>query len=135
MMTGYHTLEQAQERGVAPWSEQTVNLGAVRVFRDLYPVTIGHRLFVPAVNNTDSIMDCVRYAIAYGQTLVQNGGCDGFNIGMNWGAAAGQTVMYPHVHCIPRRTGDCEDPIGGIRGVVPGQANYQSKQYRNPYDT
>lgn len=134
MITGYHTLEQAQERGVAPWSELTVDLGSVRVFRDRYPVTIGHRLFVPAVNDADSIMDCFRRAIEYGQTLVKNGGCDGFNIGMNWGRAAGQTVMYPHVHCIPRRSGDCEDATGGIRAVVPGQGNYKSEQYRNPHD-
>ncbi len=40
--------------------------------------------------------------------------------------------MYPHVHLIPRRVGDCEDPVGGVRGVIPGQANYHSGGYQLP---
>ena len=40
--------------------------------------------------------------------------------------------MYPHVHLIPRRQGDCEDPIGGVRGVIPSQANYKTGTYINP---
>jgi diadenosine tetraphosphate (Ap4A) HIT family hydrolase len=51
---------------------------------------------------------------------------------MNMGTAAGQTVMYPHVHMIPRIKDDCEDPVGGVRGVVPGQANYKTHTYQNP---
>jgi diadenosine tetraphosphate (Ap4A) HIT family hydrolase len=51
---------------------------------------------------------------------------------MNMGTAAGQTVMYPHVHVIPRRQGDAEDPVGGVRGVIPGQANYKKPAYKNP---
>jgi diadenosine tetraphosphate (Ap4A) HIT family hydrolase len=50
---------------------------------------------------------------------------------MNCGTAAGQTVMYPHIHMIPRRHGDVEDPVGGVRGVIPGQANYKKPDY-NP---
>ena len=48
-----------------------------------------------------------------------------FNIGMNWGEAAGQTVPYPHVHLIPRRNGDMEDPTGGVRHVIPEKGNYR----------
>jgi diadenosine tetraphosphate (Ap4A) HIT family hydrolase len=64
--------------------------------------------------------------------MVRDGECDAFNIGINMGAAAGQTVMYPHVHLIPRRLGDCADPIGGVRGVIHGQANYKTADYQTP---
>jgi diadenosine tetraphosphate (Ap4A) HIT family hydrolase len=64
--------------------------------------------------------------------MVAAGECDAFNVGMNSGTAAGQTVMYPHVHLIPRRVGDCTDPVGGVRGVIHGQANYHSGGYQLP---
>jgi ATP adenylyltransferase len=48
----------------------------------------------------------------------------GFNIGMNSGDAAGQTIGHAHVHLIPRRQGDVQDPRGGVRGVIPGKAIY-----------
>ena len=51
---------------------------------------------------------------------------DGFNIGWNDGPAAGQTVMHLHIHVIPRRTGDVEDPRGGIRWIIPDRARYWS---------
>jgi len=49
---------------------------------------------------------------------------DGYNVGLNAGPAAGQTVMHLHVHVIPRYTGDMVDPRGGVRGVIPGKQNY-----------
>ncbi len=49
---------------------------------------------------------------------------DGYNIGMNCGIAAGQSVMHIHVHLIPRYNGDVENPRGGIRGVIPKKQNY-----------
>lgn len=49
---------------------------------------------------------------------------DGYNIGINSGAAAGQTVMHLHVHVIPRYEGDMEDPRGGVRHVIPEKGNY-----------
>ena len=64
--------------------------------------------------------------------MVEAGECDAFNVGINMGAAAGQTVMYPHVHLIPRRHGDCADPVGGVRGVISGQANYKTAGYQQP---
>lgn len=48
----------------------------------------------------------------------------GFNIGMNCGESAGQTVMHAHVHVIPRRQGDTPDPRGGVRGVIPNKMSY-----------
>ena len=48
----------------------------------------------------------------------------GFNVGINAGASAGQTVFHVHVHLIPRRDGDVVDPRGGVRGVIPSQQRY-----------
>lgn len=49
---------------------------------------------------------------------------DGYNIGINCGEAAGQTVMHLHIHLIPRYKGDIENPRGGIRGVIPDKRIY-----------
>jgi diadenosine tetraphosphate (Ap4A) HIT family hydrolase len=49
---------------------------------------------------------------------------DGYNIGVNVGTAAGQTVMHLHVHVIPRYAGDVEDPRGGVRGAIPERRGY-----------
>jgi diadenosine tetraphosphate (Ap4A) HIT family hydrolase len=49
---------------------------------------------------------------------------DGFNIGINDGAAAGQTVMHVHIHLIPRYKGDADDPRGGVRWIFPRKADY-----------
>lgn len=49
---------------------------------------------------------------------------DGYNIGMNCGVAAGQSIMHIHVHLIPRYSGDVENPRGGVRGVIPQKQNY-----------
>ena len=54
----------------------------------------------------------------------ERGGIDGFNFGINVGAAAGQTIPHLHQHVIPRRTGDMPDPRGGVRHVIPGKGNY-----------
>lgn len=49
---------------------------------------------------------------------------EGFNIGINVGAVAGQTIPHCHVHLIPRRRGDVRDPWGGVRAIIPGKAHY-----------
>ena len=130
----YETLKEAQAAGAAPWDQVVEHLTDfhVAVFEDSYPVTRGHLLFVPQYNTDTVIVDCFESAIRYGNQLVKNGECDAFNVGINMGQAAGQTVMYPHVHLIPRRHGDCADPIGGVRGVVFGQANYRAAGYQQP---
>ena len=132
-MTRYTTLTAAQDAKVAPWTDNVSELGNlhVAVFRDAYPVTKGHLLFVPRFNNDTSISEAMNLALSTGREWVADNRCDGFNIGLNQGQAAGQTVMYPHVHMIPRRHGDVEDPVGGVRGVIPGQANYKKPDY-NP---
>ena len=130
----YETLEQAQAAGVAPWDLKVGEYSDyhVSVFQDRYPVTQGHLLFVPQYNTDEVITDCFESAMRHGRRMVQDGECDAFNVGINMGEAAGQTVMYPHVHLIPRRLGDCADPVGGVRGVIAGQANYKATGYQQP---
>ena len=55
---------------------------------------------------------------------------DGFNVGVNDGPAAGQTVLHAHVHVIPRRAGDVADPRGGVRWVLPGTARYWAEEQK-----
>lgn len=128
------TLQQARAQGLAPWDDLHLDLGHIKVFRDRYAVTRGHLLFVPEHDRPDNITEAFRMAYLMGLAMVQNGECSGFNLGLNLGSDAGQTVMYPHVHLIPRRSGDCPDPVGGVRAVIPGQANYKKPGYKKPTD-
>ncbi len=125
-------LKSAQAAGVAPWDLVVAETDTYVAYQDRYPVAPGHLLYVPRVNYIDDILHCYRAAHRYGSWLVMRGEADAYNVGMNMGAAAGQTVMYPHVHMIPRRTGDCADPVGGVRAVIPGQANYKTDTYQHP---
>ena len=127
-------LEEAHEAGIAPWDQIEKELSDfhVTVFRDRFPVTNGHLLFVPNYKQDAVIMDCFESALLRGRQMVENRECDGFNIGLNIGKASGQTVMYPHVHLIPRRSGDCVDPTGGVRGVIAKQQNYKADGYQLP---
>ena len=56
--------------------------------------------------------------------LKRDASIEGFNIGINIGEAAGQTVMHFHQHLIPRRAGDVDNPRGGVRGVIPAKQQY-----------
>lgn len=113
------------EDSKAPWTELVEEDYHVKVFRDIYPVTEGHLLFVPKYNTVAVLMDCFEGAVKDGIQRVQRGEWDGFNVGLNYGSAAGQTVPWPHVHLIPRRKGDMEDPTGGVRHVIPDRGNYR----------
>jgi diadenosine tetraphosphate (Ap4A) HIT family hydrolase len=130
----YDTLEAAADAGVAPWDLKVKELSDfhVAVFQDRFPVAQGHLLFVPMYNNGAMLQDCFSSAMYYGQKMIDEGTWEAYNIGFNCGGAAGQTVMYPHVHLIPRKTGDCVDPVGGVRSVIFGQANYKSGSYQLP---
>ena len=123
----YYSLDDAKEAGVAPWDDVVIDDFHVVVFKDKYPVTEGHLLFVPKYAANGVIEDCFADALMHGKKMVEDGQWDGFNIGMNWGEAAGQTVPYPHVHLIPRRKGDVEDPVGGVRNTIPGKGNYKNE--------
>lgn len=109
----------------APWDNIVNEDYHVKVFSDKYPVTEGHLLYVPKYNTVAVLMDAFEDAVRYGKSQVENGIWDGFNVGFNYGHAAGQTVDWPHVHLIPRRKGDMEDPTGGVRHVIPERGNYR----------
>lgn len=101
-------------------------------FRDLYPVTPLHTLIIPKRHVADyfglyqpelnAINELIH--ILKDKILEEDRSVVGFNIGMNAGEAAGQTVFHSHTHLIPRRSGDTESPRGGVRGVIPNKQNY-----------
>jgi len=101
-------------------------------FQDLYPVTPLHTLVIPRRHAATffDLYEPERRAmnLLLDEVRTQIEGADpsvtGFNIGMNCGGDAGQTVSHAHIHLIPRRHGDVEEPRGGVRGVIPGRANY-----------
>jgi ATP adenylyltransferase len=117
----------------APWTELVWEDFHVQVFEDIYPVTPGHLLFVPKFNTMSVLSQAMQSAVRHGNQGVASGAWDAFNIGMNLGTAAGQTVAWPHVHMIPRRSGDVADPVGGVRNTIPGQGNYRGNGYKNPH--
>ncbi len=122
------TLEQLITSATVPWKESEVitKSPVAWLIADAFPVTSGHVLIVPVELAPHLITQSMEIAWRMGDEGVQQGAWDGFNVGMNLGVAAGQTVMYPHVHMIPRRTGDVEDPRGGVRHVIPSKGNYQN---------
>ncbi len=120
-------LDNARLQGVVPWQDVLVETRDYVVYRDAYPVTEGHVLIVPVQEDWQHITKCWEAAYKWGTDWVDRGYCDAFNIGQNVGEAAGQTVKYPHVHLIPRRTGDMSDPTGGVRHVIPCKANYKTR--------
>lgn len=109
----------------APWQDPIKEDFHVVVYKDKYPVSVGHLLFVPKYNTVAVLMDAFNDAVLHGKEMVKSGHWDGFNIGLNYGKVAGQTVDWPHVHLIPRYEGDVADPVGGVRNVIPGKGNYR----------
>ena len=101
------------------------------VIRDGFPVSAGHTLIIPRRHigsffearkeERDSLL---RLLDESKQALTQEFRPDGWNIGINDGPAAGQTVPHLHIHLIPRYAGDSADPRGGVRWVIPAKANY-----------
>jgi len=98
---------------------------------DRYPVSKGHLLLMPYRHTPDFFSLTPEEKLAMldlidtcKEIIVENFKPDGYNIGMNIGAAAGQTIMHCHCHMIPRYAGDVKRPRGGIRGIVPGKRGY-----------
>ena len=114
-----------------PWylnSEPLVNTKDFVVYQDKYPVTEGHLLFVPKEEDWEHLAKCYKAAYSWGYDWVQRKYCDAYNIGQNIGEEAGQSIMYPHVHLIPRRKNDMDDPTGGVRHAIPGRGNYKKNE-------
>ena len=102
---------------------------------DGYPVSPGHALVIPRrhVQSFFDLQDDERAdlldLLGRARAAIQaERRPDGFNIGINDGAAAGQTVPHHHVHLIPRYVGDRPDPRGGVRWVIPEKADYWSRR-------
>lgn len=97
------------------------------VVPDAFPVTRGHNLIIP-LRHVSSVMEltieeATEVPAAIAAALSPD--ADGHNVGVNDGQAAGQSVYHAHIHVIPRRAGDVAEPLGGIRGVVPGNGDYR----------
>ncbi|MBP7868415.1 MAG: HIT family protein [Acidobacteria bacterium] len=117
-----------------PAPERIVAQNALALaLRDGFPVSPGHTLAVPRrhVASWFDATDAERAALlalldAVRETLLRTERPpDGFNLGINAGEAAGQTVPHLHVHLIPRYRGDVDDPTGGVRFVIPARGNYR----------
>jgi diadenosine tetraphosphate (Ap4A) HIT family hydrolase len=101
--------------------------------RDAFPISPGHTLIVSS-RHVDSLFDLTTQERDLLLRLVENAKLvldreyqpDAYNIGINDGIAAGQTVPHLHIHLIPRFAGDVPDPRGGVRWVIPEKADYWS---------
>jgi len=104
----------------------------VVAFKDTSPVTPGHLLITPKRHcidffhmtpeeqmNANNLLTILNKKLLKQDPLIT-----GFNIGVNNGKSAGQTIYHCHIHLIPRRNGDTPEPRGGIRGVIPDKMNY-----------
>ena len=103
------------------------------VVRDSYPVTKLHTLIIPhrhvsnffdlndsELNDLNKILKKQRKNLSDLDKKIT-----GFNVGVNAGKDAGQSIMHCHIHLIPRRKGDIENPRGGVRGVIPSKQKYK----------
>jgi diadenosine tetraphosphate (Ap4A) HIT family hydrolase len=103
----------------------------VYVIRDAFPASPGHTLIIPKrhirsiTEATDLEQIALWQALASARAVLdREHHPDGYNMGINDGEAAGQTVMHLHLHLIPRYRGDVANPRGGIRHCIPGKGHY-----------
>jgi diadenosine tetraphosphate (Ap4A) HIT family hydrolase len=99
---------------------------------DAFPVSEGHTLIIPRRHIPDyfemteeeqkGANELLR--IRRDQLLESDPSIKGFNVGVNCGKEAGQTIFHAHIHLIPRRSGDTPSPKGGVRGVIPDKMSY-----------
>ncbi len=101
------------------------------VIRDGFPVSPGHTLIISKRHvgslfdlSIEERIDLLALLDRAKATVEMEFGPDGYNVGINDGAAAGQTIPHLHVHLIPRYAGDQPDPRGGVRWIFPGKADY-----------
>ena len=101
------------------------------IIKDNFPVSPGHVLIITK-NHKENYFDLsneevieLNNMIIKAKTIIEKEfKPNGYNIGMNCGLSAGQSVMHFHCHLIPRYKGDVENPRGGVRHVIPGKGNY-----------
>ena len=105
---------------------------SVYAIQDISPVAKGHMLIIPKRHVIDHFAMSEKEKADADKILLELRdkilGCDdsviGFNIGMNCGKVAGQTILHAHIHLIPRREGDTKSPRGGVRGVIPEKMDH-----------
>jgi len=100
--------------------------------RDTYAVSPGHTLVIPKRHvasffdlTPEEINACMEQINEVRKSVDEEFKPDGYNIGVNVGPAAGQSIFHVHIHVIPRYKGDVENPQGGVRHVLPGKAHYK----------
>jgi diadenosine tetraphosphate (Ap4A) HIT family hydrolase len=98
---------------------------------DAFPVSVGHTLVISRRHVADffdlseaEMTAVLNLLFRVQRRIAAELRADGFNVGVNSGVAAGQTVMHVHLHLIPRFAGDVADPHGGVRNVIPGRGRY-----------
>lgn len=109
-----------------------MSLRSAQCVFDKFPVTLHHCLIIPKRHvstidelSAEELRDLLELAKSVKSELKKKDPTvQGFNLGINEGAAAGQTIFHLHLHVIPRRTGDVCNARGGVRGVIPGKASY-----------
>ena len=102
---------------------------------DSYPVSDHHCLIIPKRHirdyfdmTNDELIACYDLMqMIKNEILEKDNTVKGFNIGTNAGKIAGQSIMHCHIHLIPRREGDVENPQGGVRSVIPNKQHYKRK--------
>ena len=103
---------------------------------DSYPVSNKHCLIIPKRHikdyfelSNEEIIGCDQLIKNIKKQVERNDKTiKGFNIGINSGKVAGQSIMHCHIHLIPRREGDVDNPQGGVRGVIPSKQHYTRKK-------
>jgi len=133
----YTVTSQSNSEGSCPFCKLdlesrfiTESATAFAIF-DKYPVNEGHALVIPKRHVSDYFELVPREQSALWlminrvkKKIDEEFEVDGFNVGINVGKLAGQTVDHVHVHLIPRYTEDVEDPTGGVRNIIPGKGHY-----------
>lgn len=99
--------------------------------RDTYPTSPGHTLVIPRRHvanffdlTAEEVAACMHLIREEKRLIDKEFNPDGYNIGVNVGSAAGQSIFHVHIHIIPRYKGDVENPQGGVRHVIPKKAHY-----------
>jgi diadenosine tetraphosphate (Ap4A) HIT family hydrolase len=106
--------------------------------RDAYPVTKHHTLIIPKRHTLDFFgltqaeLNAINALLHSQKKVIEKADStvEGFNVGMNCGEIAGQSVWHCHVHLIPRRKGDVQYPKGGVRNIIAGKGDYSGNPLR-----
>lgn len=131
-----HHLESSSCPFCAPDPDRELITEAATIYAmlDKYPVNPGHTLIIPKQHIADyfelserSKQGCWLVVNHVQKLISRRFQPDGFNIGINVGASAGQTIQHVHIHLIPRYAGDVQTPTGGVRGVIPNKMNYLNR--------